>query len=263
MTTRFMDREFLAQPPELERVGTRITKPGQKQRFHVAHSWSLNVYDYASEVDCGDGVLQYHAGCVLLMPPDTTRRFTFYQRGQHRTAHFRLPHVDHAGMKSVLIDCSPHQAEVTAHFDQALACHRFWPRRAQVAVWEILFILHDALEKTLPVRSGRMHPTVHRACAFIEQHLSEQLKISELAEDLGISHNRLTTHFREAFGVTVIAYVRRRRAELAAHLLVDTDMPIKAIAHETGMADLQKFNKTIRLELGVSPRKYRQQAHGS
>ncbi|MHC4887055.1 MAG: helix-turn-helix domain-containing protein, partial [Planctomycetota bacterium] len=42
-----------------------------------------------------------------------------------------------------------------------------------------------------------------------------------------------------------------------AELLRQTDLPVKAIAVEVGMADLQRFNKAFRRSTGVSPRAYR------
>ena len=45
--------------------------------------------------------------------------------------------------------------------------------------------------------------------------------------------------------------------ERARYLLEHSTMPIKAIARDVGIPDLHLFNKTVRRELGKSPREVR------
>ena len=43
----------------------------------------------------------------------------------------------------------------------------------------------------------------------------------------------------------------------AQHLLSQSTLPIKAIAEEVGIPDLQHFNKVVRRKLGGAPRRLR------
>jgi transcriptional regulator GlxA family with amidase domain len=58
----------------------------------------------------------------------------------------------------------------------------------------------------------------------------------------------------------VVGYIRRLRTERARHLLVNSTLPVKAVAVQVGLPDLQQFNKVIRRELGRSPREVRAHA---
>jgi transcriptional regulator GlxA family with amidase domain len=56
----------------------------------------------------------------------------------------------------------------------------------------------------------------------------------------------------------VIGHLLRRRATRAQHLLLTTNLPVKVIAAEVGVPDLQEFNKLIRRHCGHSPRAVRE-----
>jgi transcriptional regulator GlxA family with amidase domain len=98
---------------------------------------------------------------------------------------------------------------------------------------------------------------VRNAVAQIEMRLHESLSVSEIARSAGVSYGYLSRLFQAAYGVTVVAYLRERRMKRARHLLLDSDLPIKAIAGSVGIADLHLFNKTIRRTFGCSPRQVR------
>jgi transcriptional regulator GlxA family with amidase domain len=98
---------------------------------------------------------------------------------------------------------------------------------------------------------------VDRAVEWIERRLSEPLKLSAVADDLEISSTHLVRLFRKHMGMTPLAYVQERRAEQAQHLLVHTTLPMKSIARQIGLVNLQQFNKFVRKKRGLSPRAIR------
>jgi two-component system response regulator YesN len=70
---------------------------------------------------------------------------------------------------------------------------------------------------------------------------------------VGVSKNHLVRLFHQSFDMTVVEYIRRRRAEMAWEMLVNSSMPIKAIAHYVGIPDVQHFYKTMKREYGLTP----------
>jgi len=57
--------------------------------------------------------------------------------------------------------------------------------------------------------------------------------------------------------------VRKCRLERAVHLLLYSDMPVKQVACDVGIPDLQLFNKTIRRTFGLAPRVLRARGPGA
>jgi AraC-like DNA-binding protein len=58
----------------------------------------------------------------------------------------------------------------------------------------------------------------------------------------------------------VVAYILKRRTELARHLLCEAKMPPRAVAAMIGAKDLQTFNKLLRRGSGFSPRGIREKS---
>lgn len=105
--------------------------------------------------------------------------------------------------------------------------------------------------------SGGAHGAVAAAVAHVEANLAGPLTVPGVAAAAGVSHNHLTRLFRAETGLTVAAWIRRRRLERARHLLRASTLPIPAVAAAVGFDDLQAFNKACRRELGASPRAVR------
>ena len=93
---------------------------------------------------------------------------------------------------------------------------------------------------------------------LVNERLSEKITVQDLCQDLQVSQSHLLRMVRSEYGVTIQEYVREKRAEIAKTLIVSTDLPLKTIAAQTGMGDLQYFNKAVRQSYGMSPRSLRQ-----
>lgn len=81
--------------------------------------------------------------------------------------------------------------------------------------------------------------------------------LTEVARALPMSPKRLSTGFRELFGVTPFEYHRRRCLERAAALLVETDWTVERIGIEVGYSSASNFVFAFRTRLGSTPSEYR------
>ncbi len=91
----------------------------------------------------------------------------------------------------------------------------------------------------------------------IHADLSSDLSTGSLARAQGVSTAYLSSAFRRAMGVTLSEYVRSRRMQYAARLLLDTGLEIQTVALHCGLPDLQYFSKLFKAEYGMSPSRYR------
>jgi AraC family transcriptional regulator len=120
-----------------------------------------------------------------------------------------------------------------------------------VLTWSLLWRIAQ------PLTVIDANPVLDIALKWIEDHIAEKFSIGEVAESVDISHNQLIRHFRDELGIPPVEYVRQRRAELARGMLTRTAKPIKQIAHDVGVPNLQAFNRLIRECLGMAPRQVR------
>jgi AraC-like DNA-binding protein len=81
--------------------------------------------------------------------------------------------------------------------------------------------------------------------------------LPELAHDCHISVSRLSHLFKEEIGKNVKHYRHDCRIQLAAVLLLSTEMPIKAIAYSAGYRHCSSFVRAFNSRFGMSPSQYR------
>ncbi len=91
----------------------------------------------------------------------------------------------------------------------------------------------------------------------LHDRLFERVTLDELAAVAGVHRAHLVRAFRERFGVSVGAYVRRERVQWAARALRSTDTSIAEIALQAGFADQSHFTHTFVKHVGVPPGRYR------
>jgi AraC family transcriptional regulator len=83
--------------------------------------------------------------------------------------------------------------------------------------------------------------------------------IAELARLCGISTRHLTRSFKQAQGATLHRYIEEARLARARSLLVDTDLPLKAISWRLGFAHPSSFSYAFQRAIGQTPSAFRAQ----
>ncbi len=94
--------------------------------------------------------------------------------------------------------------------------------------------------------------------AFVEEHLGERFTLHDLAREVQVSSFYFVRIFKQRTGLTPHQYVMSRRVARARRLLEEGELPIAAIAAETGFASQSHLTELFRREVGVTPRAYRE-----
>ena len=108
-------------------------------------------------------------------------------------------------------------------------------------------------------QSPNWHNKMQSSLEYINQHLGEDLKVSQLAHQSGLSESRFIRLFSAITGETPNIYICKVRVNAAKVLLETTDKLLADIAAETGFYDQSHFSKTFNRLVGLTPAKYRKQ----
>lgn len=100
-------------------------------------------------------------------------------------------------------------------------------------------------------------PQVQRAIDYIKSHLSIQLSVKTLSENLFIAPTTLAKHFREEVGVNIGKYIDDIVFESAKKMLIKTDIPIQTISEKFGFCDRFYFSRRFKEKFDFTPYKYR------
>jgi len=103
------------------------------------------------------------------------------------------------------------------------------------------------------VHEGVSDPRVRRALLMMEQHLTDPMPITEIAERLRLSTRQLERLFRAAVGLRPAIFYRELRLRYARWLLDHTERSVTDIALEAGFADCAHFSRQFKAMSGKSP----------
>lgn len=93
--------------------------------------------------------------------------------------------------------------------------------------------------------------------AHVAANPGGDLSTASLAARGGVSERHLTRLFLRELQVTPGRFVRRARAEAAAHLLTGTDLTVETIAARCGFGTVETLRQAFQSLYGVSPSHYR------
>ncbi len=102
------------------------------------------------------------------------------------------------------------------------------------------------------------HPAVQSAIGIIEDHISEPIRVPEIAARVGMSQRQLERQFKQAIGCSIVQFGTLLRLQHARVLLVSTDLGVREISAATGFNSLSHFAYTFRKCFGRRPSDYRQ-----
>lgn len=115
----------------------------------------------------------------------------------------------------------------------------------------------DAREIPIPVPQNAPR-TVLVACRLVVNDPGKSWTLDSLSSMVGTHRKRLSEEFRMAMGITVMAWVREYRLQLAAKWLRNSDMRIHSIAYDLCYDSPANFSTAFRERFGAPPSEYRQ-----
>jgi len=220
--------------------------------------WCLHAYRYYADLRVNGDWFEIRPGMVSILPPTCEQEYRYRGPSRHTYAHFDLRNQNseiNSVMLPVLIDLGPQFEAFDSEMREAAAYLSIQPRRSQAIIWDLLWRLTSFSPDAQARKSN--HLLVNRAVEWIELRLGTPFTLAPLADELDISATHLIRLFRKHLNSTPLAYVQKRRADRALHLLAHTTVPIKAIARQVGLSNLQQLNKLMRKTTGKSPRTIR------
>ena len=108
----------------------------------------------------------------------------------------------------------------------------------------------------LPPGAGRVERIMH----FLNEHYSEDVAMSEVAETFGMSPRHFYREFQTHCGMTPLEYLTEVRMRNALRYLRDTDLPIYRIAQACGFNQPRQFSRACRQVIGQTPTEIRRGA---
>jgi len=127
--------------------------------------------------------------------------------------------------------------------------------RIRAALFDILAVVASVVgpheEKTAP-----LDPWL-RVQQRLDSSLSGNVRIEDLASQMGLSTDHFIRRFKSRFGLSPKAYHMRARLQEGARSLRDGGQSIKTVAYHLGFSDPTSFARRFKHSLGVTPSQFR------
>jgi AraC family transcriptional regulator len=104
---------------------------------------------------------------------------------------------------------------------------------------------------------GLSKQKLKQAVEYIQAHLGEDLSLSEIAKELGMSQYYFCRLFKKSTGVSPHQYLMKKRVAQAKHLLKQPERTVTSVALECGFANQSHFAKCFHQCTGMNPREFR------
>ncbi|MBQ6804198.1 MAG: helix-turn-helix transcriptional regulator [Clostridia bacterium] len=132
--------------------------------------------------------------------------------------------------------------------------------RAAALLMEFLFsAAENPWEMPVCPLPSRHQQSLFAAIRFMQQHLSENCPVEEIARQTGYSPSHFNTLFKSLTGRTPHAYYRALKLRKAKVMLLNGEKTVTQIASSLGFASASEFTRLFHRESGFTPRQFRAQ----
>jgi PAS domain S-box-containing protein len=117
---------------------------------------------------------------------------------------------------------------------------------------------YGGLRKPPTISVGGLGPRQkRRATELLRENLAGRIRLSQVAQECGLSVSHFARSFKATFGVTTHRWLVQRRIERSQELLIHTLDSLADIAVLAGFADQAAFTRTFHQTVGTSPGRWR------
>lgn len=117
----------------------------------------------------------------------------------------------------------------------------------------------DYAERVAKMRLGQ-NPSilVKKVSDYIQQHLSDSIKVEDIAKALYMGRSRLSTNFKNETGINLSDYIMTQKIDEAKRLLRYSDKNFISISTYLGFSSQSHFSKVFKKYTETTPFEYRQ-----
>lgn len=143
-------------------------------------------------------------------------------------------------------------------YDETPPPHVFIEELATVLTMHLLLTYGSAVSQSSVSQVALTKAKLKQLYDYIEDHICEDIRLSELANLCGLSKYHFCRQFKKFTGLTPHQYIIRRRIDVAKQLLAKPNLTIGAISEHLGFASHSQFTAFFRRHAGVTPQGFRQ-----
>lgn len=152
-------------------------------------------------------------------------------------------------------------APVKKIFDQQFLYYRYFSEIKNIQTFNYLIkkAISDFLGQTIKISIDSYSPLVIHVLNNIENHLYENITLSDICLQLGRDPKYVGRLFFKELGMHFKEYIHTKKIEKAKYLLLFTDKTINDISEELSFSSQSHFSTLFKNLVGITPYQYQKQ----
>lgn len=128
----------------------------------------------------------------------------------------------------------------------------------EIHVWSALLVLMRYAEPTAAVNANRTYPKIVESFrALVEERFRQNVALSDLATELGISQSQLRAACMKTVGLSPMHIIHQRLLQEAKRELLFGDLSVEQLAYWLGFASASYFTRFFKQRVAMSPGEFR------
>lgn len=112
-------------------------------------------------------------------------------------------------------------------------------------------------ERERGITAADKNPLVGKVKDYIFSHLHDKIKVTDIAEELGVNPNYLTSVFTRSENLSIKKYILQEKIRRSQNLLKYSDNTIQEIGFYLGFSSQSHFTRKFEEIAGMTPNEYR------
>lgn len=117
--------------------------------------------------------------------------------------------------------------------------------------------MESGLKKHLTEYQSEQVEIVRKIHEHLTKHIEDRVTIETLSKQYLINQTTLKSLFKSVYGNSLAAHIKEHRMELAAKLLLETDLNMSEIGQKVGYESQSKFTAAFKTYYQILPTEYR------
>jgi AraC-like DNA-binding protein/quercetin dioxygenase-like cupin family protein len=265
----------------IRKISQESQAQGREWHFHPEYE-IVYLSNGSGKRHIGTHISYFQRGDLIFIGPDLPH-FGFTK--ERKKGHFKIVaqmKEDFLGEKFLL---NPEMSEIRKLFERSHAGISFHGKTKKVVGQKLdklydtdpfgkmiglLEVLHtlaiseeyenlNARGFTLKIMAEDEHRIQH-VYEYVQANFKDDIKLEGIAKEVSMTVPAFCRYFKRLTNQTFIQFVNEFRVAVACKMLLEEDMLIANVAHESGFNNLSHFNKQFIRITGQNPLKYRQQS---
>ncbi len=266
-------------------IGETRQKRVRRATVHMHDLYHIVLYTNGSGMfQLGGNDQPFQAGTLALSEPGMLHEYgplpggtceyseiTFDYRSTQDSIPLQIPFADMlatllghgvgASRVPVLLDMH-HAAQLQEMMQEHIRLRLARDTMSELLAWSclsriLIFVAQYAFDGAQKAQQRELSG-VERVHSHIQRNYARSIHVDELAARAGMSRGHFLRKFKEAYGISPIAFQIEQRIRAAQVLLRTTGLRCSEIANRVGYDDVYYFSRCFRKQSGCSPTAYRE-----